>query len=290
MNSTNPLTPQGSQFEQAARAARNRFQLAVYVSLAICAVSLTVLLAVGCKQEDPITPPPPPPPANDYGAALPPTPTDPAPPPVGGALPPPDLGAPTNPPMDTPVAGATPLPPPPPVDLAPPVTPLPPPGVKEYSIQQGDSFYTLGKKFGVSWKAIEKANPTVNPTRMKVGDKVVIPEAAPVSPSAGSPEAAGSAGAAIGGTVTHKVVSGDNLTKIGKKYGVTASAIQKANNLTTTRIKVGDKLIIPAKPAAAGTPSPAGPAPVPSGPAPVPPPIAPPDGSPPPLAPPPGAR
>jgi LysM repeat protein len=269
MNSTNPLQPQGSQFEQAASAARNRFKLAVYVSLAVCAVSLTVLLALGCKREDAAALPPTPP-ATDYGtplAAAPPD-TNPAPAIAGGALPAPDLTAPSNAPAAEPLpaGGSTPPPVPAPIlDVAPVVTPpAAPPGLKEYVIQQGDSFYTIGKKLGVSWKAIEKANPTVAPTKMKKGDKIMVPEAA--APAAATPGAGEPVSAT--GAVTHKVVAGDNLSKLAKKYGVSAKDIQKANNLPTTRIKVGDKLVIPAK----GTPAEPPPAvspPVPSGPRPA---------------------
>ena len=56
----------------------------------------------------------------------------------------------------------------------------------------------------------------------------------------------GSTGAGTGGE-TYIVKSGDTLTKIAKQYGTTVKAIEAENNLTTTRIKVGQKLKIPAK-------------------------------------------
>lgn len=45
----------------------------------------------------------------------------------------------------------------------------------------------------------------------------------------------------------HKVRSGENLSKIAKRYGVSVSAIKKANNLSNDRIDVGQKLKIPRK-------------------------------------------
>lgn len=249
--------------------ARNRFQLAVYVSLAVCAVSLTVLLAVGCKKEEPIAPPPAPP-AVDYGAPLAPAPADTNTVPVaGGALPGPDAGLPSNTSTGQPPVVAAPVPAPPPQELAPVPAPVPtaPAGLKEYTIQKGDSFYSIGKKLGVSWKAIEKANPTVNSSKLKQGDKIMVPEAAAPA-AAATPGGAEPAAAATTGKVTHKVVAGDNLTKIASKYHVTPKAIQKANNMTTTRIKVGDKLIIPTK----GAPAEAAPSAPPTAPAPIAPP------------------
>ena len=46
---------------------------------------------------------------------------------------------------------------------------------------------------------------------------------------------------------TYKVRSGDNLSKIAKRHGVTVNAIKKANNLTSDDIRVGQRLKIPAK-------------------------------------------
>ena len=44
--------------------------------------------------------------------------------------------------------------------------------------------------------------------------------------------------------ITYIVKSGDTLTKIAKKYGVTIANIQKWNNLKSDRINIGQKLII----------------------------------------------
>lgn len=48
-------------------------------------------------------------------------------------------------------------------------------------------------------------------------------------------------------TVTHRVRSGESLSKIARRYGVTVSAIKKANNLTSDKISIGQKLRIPTK-------------------------------------------
>ncbi|MGH8024007.1 MAG: LysM peptidoglycan-binding domain-containing protein, partial [Limisphaerales bacterium] len=57
-------------------------------------------------------------------------------------------------------------------------------------------------------------------------------------------------GLAANGDEVYVVKSGDNLTRIARHYGVTVKAIEAENNLVTTKIKVGQKLEIPAKPAA----------------------------------------
>ena len=109
---------------------------------------------------------------------------------------------------------------------------------------------TIAKKFpGVTVKQIQDANPTVQPTKLQIGQKLVIP-----SPSA-TPTA--TAPATTMGEQTYKVKSGDTLTKIATDHGVTVRALRTANNLTTDKIVVGQELKIPAKSA---EPAPAPPA------------------------------
>lgn len=47
--------------------------------------------------------------------------------------------------------------------------------VKKHTIQSGDTFGKLAKKYGVSVSAIISANPDANPSRLKVGQEIVIP-------------------------------------------------------------------------------------------------------------------
>ncbi len=46
---------------------------------------------------------------------------------------------------------------------------------KVYKIQNGDTLAKLAKKFNVSLSALMKANPKVNPSRLKIGQEIQIP-------------------------------------------------------------------------------------------------------------------
>ncbi|MFG6387266.1 MAG: LysM peptidoglycan-binding domain-containing protein [Muribaculaceae bacterium] len=46
-------------------------------------------------------------------------------------------------------------------------------------------------------------------------------------------------------TIRHKVKRGESLSKIARRYGTTVRAIQRANNLTSTNLQIGQRLIIP---------------------------------------------
>jgi LysM repeat protein len=133
-----------------------------------------------------------------------------------------------------------------PPDVVPPVeTPSREPAtVQQYTIQRGDTYYSIGKQFGVPMQAIKDANPGVEPTRLQVGQSINIPPPPVAAPEVVTP--------VVSGEIVYTVVSGDNLSKIASKYGTTWQEIKKLNNLTTTQIKVGDKLRIPAQQALDG--------------------------------------
>ncbi|MDW8309408.1 MAG: LysM peptidoglycan-binding domain-containing protein, partial [Verrucomicrobiales bacterium] len=180
-------------------------------------LGLMVLLIQGCKREPALPPPaePAPPTLTDTGL----------PPVVDTNLPPPP---PTNVVM-----------PPPMVELPPPQPPQPPqPAVQEYVVQKGDTFDSIGRKHGISWKAIQDANPNVDPKRLQIGQKIVIP-----APGAAAAPATTGAPAPSGGERVYVVKSGDTLTKIARQHGTTVKALREANKLRTDRIRVGDKLV-----------------------------------------------
>jgi LysM repeat protein len=125
------------------------------------------------------------------------------------------------------------------------VPPVVVPSATEYAIVKGDYFEKIAKDHGISTKALVAANATVDPKKLKIGQKIQIPAAA-AAPAVGS-----SVSAPVEATApseqSHKVKSGDTLTTIAKHYGVSVKALRSANSLTTDKIKVGDKLKIPAK-------------------------------------------
>jgi len=213
-NNPSPLVPQGSLLEQKNKG-RARVKIAVFVVLAIHGIGLLALLMQGCKKE---------PDASTQGAT---EMTNTAPPafestnlPVADTNPP---TAPTN--VET--------------------TPAPAAGVTEYTIAKGDTYGTISKKFHVTVKAITDANPGVEPTKLKIGQIIHIPAPAPTTASTGSTGTTGSEGAGAGQIYTVK--SGDSLSKLATEFGVTVKALRSANNLTTDKIVVGQKLKIPAK-------------------------------------------
>jgi len=238
MNNPNPFVPKGSILEQQSKR-RSRLKLAVFCTLAIGVAGLSAMLIQGCKREQPTDTTDTSTPTIDTNVT---SVTDTSAPPtvVTSSV--------VTPPVVTPTVVV------PPVETA----------TTEYVIVKGDTLGKIAKRNGVTLKALEDANLGVVPTKLKVGQKIQLP--APTA-SAAAPAAAASAD---NGAETYTVKSGDTLTKIAKSYGTTVKAIESENNLSTTKIKVGQKLNIPAKAeAAAPEPAPVAPAPVSSVPPPT---------------------
>jgi LysM repeat protein len=250
MNTPSPLVPQGTFQDKG----KSHVRITVFAILAIHFVLLGVLLIAGCNKksgaENEST-------DNPVTATSPSTPTTPeqwptpAPPATGAADIPP-VPPPVPPPVvqsqaPTPTTTLAPVPVPTtvPVETVQPPTPIveTPVGVIEHIISKGETLATIGKKYGVGYKAIEAANPGINPTRLKIGDKIKIP-----AKPAGATAASATPNSSNGSEKIYVVKSGDNLLKIAKTTGVSVNQLRAANNLPTDQIRVGQKLKIPVKP------------------------------------------
>lgn len=229
-NPQNPLIPQGSLLEQK-NSSRARVKIAVFFVLAIHGIGLMALLMQGCRREEP----PPEPLISDAERTNEPV------------LP--TFTEPTNMVPDT-MSSATSALPGAPV-LPEPTVPLvqPSPQATEYSVLKGDTLSGIASKFGVTLKALQEANPGIEPTRLQIGQKIQVP---PPSAAPPSPPTAGATAAvtAPNGSQVYTVKSGDTLSSIASRFGTTVRAIRSANNLKTDRIVVGQKLKVPVKAAA----------------------------------------
>jgi LysM repeat protein len=228
MNNQSPLIPQGSLLDQRNKG-RARVKIAVFLVLAIHGLGLMALLMQGCKKE---------PDATSAASSTEPTNNTPPPfvEPTNIPVAPTNLvAAPTNSiPAPQPVE-------PQPAPVAPAVNPT------DYVIVKGDTFRTIATKFHVRVKALLEANPSVEPTKLKIGQAIHVP--APVTMGSGT-SGNGTVGAADTSTnsgQSYTVKSGDSLTRIAGEFGITNKALRSANNLKTDKIVVGQKLKIPSK-------------------------------------------
>lgn len=125
--------------------------------------------------------------------------------------------------------------------------------VKTYTVAKGDTLSTIAQKNGVRTSDLLRVNSMADANKIRVGQKLNIPEPTPgvvVKPVTSKANA--NVVAPAGGSV-HTVASGEYIGKIAHQYGLKTGDVLRANNLTeesAKKLKVGQKIIIPAKTAA----------------------------------------
>lgn len=121
-----------------------------------------------------------------------------------------------------------------------------------YVIAKGDTISRIAARFGISTQAVLTANGLTWTSIIYPGQKLAIPSSGPVlatvpvssvTPAPAAPSAP-SAPIAVNGS--YVIQSGDNLSKIAAKFGVSLQAVLDANGLTRTSIIYsGRTLVIP---------------------------------------------
>lgn len=94
-----------------------------------------------------------------------------------------------------------------------------------HKIKRGDSLYSIGKKYGVSYKIIKDFNRLKSNT-LRVNKKLIIPVLKPK-------------------TRSYTIKSGDTMGGISRRFNVAINSILKANNKKNSSIIAGERIVIP---------------------------------------------
>ena len=94
-----------------------------------------------------------------------------------------------------------------------------------YTVVAGDSLYKIANKFGTTVNELKQIN-NLTSDLLSIGQQLLIPSNST-------------------GYQTYTVQSGDTLYSIARKYNTTVTAIQNLNNLSTSVLSIGQKLLIP---------------------------------------------
>jgi len=127
---------------------------------------------------------------------------------------------------------------------------------KYYVIKAGDNLALIAKRFNVSVKDIVTMNHLANPSKIKPGQKLELPEYVDMSAkevahkpaakaAAKSSHAKTSHPSAVAGAGEYIVKSGDMLASIAHRQGTTVRALKEVNHLTSDKLHVGQKLVLP---------------------------------------------
>lgn len=111
-----------------------------------------------------------------------------------------------------------------------------------YAVVEGDNYWNIAKRLGVSAADLKKANPGLDPRRLQLGQILNVPAAA------NAPAGAVAEAAAIKAPdpETYVVSEGDNLWAIAKRFGVSVKALRKINQgVDPGKLQPGQSLFIP---------------------------------------------
>ncbi len=150
--------------------------------------------------------------------------------------------------------------------------PIQPPAVKMddavaaknvYVVKSGDSLSKIAAAHGVRTAELKELNQLTDANKIRIGQKLILPDYAKSSKSPPAAKESAPAKAAAPESVapgeTYVVKAGDALSKIASRHGVKLKDLLAVNKISdANKIRVGQKIVIPAKaaaPAAAETPA-----------------------------------
>ncbi|MBK7937001.1 MAG: LysM peptidoglycan-binding domain-containing protein [Lewinellaceae bacterium] len=137
--------------------------------------------------------------------------------------------------------------------------------ISHYKVVKGDTLFAIAKKFKMTVDDLKSLNGLAS-NNLNIGQvlKVRVEGPAATPPPASSNSSSSSGGSA---TQPYKVVKGDTLFGIAKKFGMTVDALKSLNGLTSNNLSVGQTLRVrgssPTPPAKPQPPTPAQPDPPP---------------------------
>ncbi len=103
-------------------------------------------------------------------------------------------------------------------------------GNEYYTVQRGDTLWTISRKFGLTVNELKTLNNLTSNT-LSIGQVLKI---STTTPSTGPST-----------STTYTVKSGDSLWKIAQNYNTTVDKIKSLNNLTSNTLSIGQTLKIP---------------------------------------------
>jgi LysM repeat protein len=100
-----------------------------------------------------------------------------------------------------------------------------------YIVKKGDTIFSIAKSFAVTVDELMHDNKITDPQKLKIGQSLLIP-----SPSV----------LRVLPDTVHRVVKGETLYGIARRYGISLTELLEANNLKNDYVlKIGDSLRIP---------------------------------------------
>jgi LysM repeat protein len=114
-----------------------------------------------------------------------------------------------------------------------------------YTVAAGDTFYSIGLRFGLPYTAITRANGLPDDAWVTAGTRLLIPGLAPVPPGVYDRGPRPHAMGTVSGSY-YTVAAGDTFYSIGLRFGLPYTALTRANGLPDDAwVTAGTRLLIP---------------------------------------------
>ncbi|KPJ88676.1 MAG: hypothetical protein AMS18_13290 [Gemmatimonas sp. SG8_17] len=111
----------------------------------------------------------------------------------------------------------------------------------QHKIRRGETLSIIGKRYGVTVRQLQVANPGIEPRRLGVGQRLVIPVSAAARARPGSVPSVLRASASR----YHVVRRGESLWVIAQRYGVTVDNLRRWNGIRAGDVlKTGTRLVV----------------------------------------------
>lgn len=130
-----------------------------------------------------------------------------------------------------------------------------------HTVKRGETLATIARKLRVNRTDLAEANYLRTTSRVKTGQKLLIPRmpsaallARAASGAAATADVADAAPALLEEsateTVVHRVRSGDTLYKLARRYSTTVAQLKTLNRLSGSTLRIGQRLVVSAPRAA----------------------------------------
>ena len=107
-------------------------------------------------------------------------------------------------------------------------------------VAEGDNFWNVARRYDVTVAALTAANPNADPTRLRIGQELAVPDAAAAQAAVASAPALDASG------LRYVVADGDNLWSIARRLGIDVDRLTQANRaVDPLRLRPGQVLALP---------------------------------------------